>query len=89
MKTTIDSAGRIVIPRDIRKAAGLEGSAEVDVDVDDDGVISIQRARGNVRILKQGKLYVAVPQKQLRKIGQKEVNAVVKRLRERRDIKFR
>ena len=73
--------------RTTRLLDAIQGSA--DVDVDDDGVISIQRARGNVRILKQGKLYVAVPQKQLRKIGQKEVNAVVKRLRERRDIKFR
>lgn len=34
MRTTIDSAGRVVIPRAIREQAGVYGSTEVDVELD-------------------------------------------------------
>jgi AbrB family looped-hinge helix DNA binding protein len=34
MRTTIDKAGRIVIPRAFREQVGLYGSAEVDIELD-------------------------------------------------------
>lgn len=34
MRTTIDAAGRLVIPRAIREQVGVYGAAEVDVDLD-------------------------------------------------------
>jgi AbrB family looped-hinge helix DNA binding protein len=34
MRTTIDSAGRIVIPRQLRECVGLVAPAQVDVEVD-------------------------------------------------------
>lgn len=34
MRTTIDAAGRVVIPKPIRDALGLVGGTEVDVELD-------------------------------------------------------
>lgn len=34
MRTTIDSAGRLVIPRAIREQVGIYGATEVDVELD-------------------------------------------------------
>ncbi len=38
MRTTIDAAGRIVIPRAIREQVGLYGATEVEIEVDGAGV---------------------------------------------------
>lgn len=38
MRTTIDAAGRIVIPRAIREQIGLYGASDVEVEVDGAGV---------------------------------------------------
>ena len=59
MRTTIDSAGRIVIPRGIREAAGLEPGTSVDVRLGD-GVVSIEPAPSAVRIVRRGRLHVAM-----------------------------
>jgi len=58
MKTTIDAAGRIVIPAEIRRAAGLGAGAEVEVRVRD-GVVELEPAATAVRMVKRGKLTVA------------------------------
>ena len=34
MRTTIDAAGRLVIPRALRERAGLMGPSEVDIELD-------------------------------------------------------
>ncbi len=59
MKTTIDSAGRVVIPRDIRHAVGLEPGAVVEVEARD-GSVSIEPAAASVKIVRRGRLRVAV-----------------------------
>ena len=38
MKTSIDKAGRVVIPAAIRERAGLVAGADLDVTLDDTGV---------------------------------------------------
>jgi AbrB family looped-hinge helix DNA binding protein len=43
MKTTIDKAGRVVIPAMIRERAGLTPGIEIDVRVSESGDITISR----------------------------------------------
>ncbi|HEX2516108.1 MAG TPA: AbrB/MazE/SpoVT family DNA-binding domain-containing protein [Chloroflexota bacterium] len=59
MKATIDGAGRIVIPKEIRRQARLGAGAEVDVRWRD-GLIEIEPARQAVRLVRDGPLLVAV-----------------------------
>jgi AbrB family looped-hinge helix DNA binding protein len=50
MRTTIDRAGRIVIPKNIRDAAGLTAGTEVDVELHD-GRIEIEPAYTPARVV--------------------------------------
>jgi AbrB family looped-hinge helix DNA binding protein len=75
MKTTIDSAGRIVIPRDIRNATGLGPGTVVEVAAHD-GVVSIQPAAVAVKIVKKGGLHVAVAGDARGELTEDEVRAV-------------
>lgn len=45
MRTTIDKAGRLVIPRSLRERVGLAGGGEVDVEVDG-GAIRVAPVEG-------------------------------------------
>jgi AbrB family looped-hinge helix DNA binding protein len=58
MKTTIDSAGRLVIPRDARREAGLVGGTAVEVRVVE-GQVILEPAARPVRLVRQGRLTVA------------------------------
>jgi AbrB family looped-hinge helix DNA binding protein len=60
MKTSIDKAGRIVIPAAIRERAGLVAGAEVDVTLDDTG-IRLERVAPGPRLVKVGRRLVARP----------------------------
>lgn len=88
MRTTIDSAGRIVIPRDIREAAGLAGGVEVDVELNDEGRVMIQATRSKMKIVKRGKLWVAEPEQPVKTMTTKELNAHIRRLRREREKKI-
>ena len=61
MRTTIDAAGRLVIPKEIRRAAGLEPGAALEVRLRD-GVVEIEPARVPVKLVRKGYLLVAVPE---------------------------
>lgn len=52
MRTTIDSAGRVVIPKAVREAAGLEAGAEVEVEFRD-GRIEIEPTTIPMRLVKR------------------------------------
>ena len=80
MKTTIDSAGRIVIPRDIRNATGLEPGTVVEVEARH-GVVSIEPTAAAVKIVKRGRLHVAVAHDAQRVLAEDEVRAVRDELR--------
>jgi AbrB family looped-hinge helix DNA binding protein len=59
MKTTIDRAGRIVIPSDMRDQAGLGPGTAVEVELRD-GTVTIEPASTPVKIARKGRLRVAV-----------------------------
>jgi AbrB family looped-hinge helix DNA binding protein len=60
MKTTIDKAGRVVIPAAVREGAGLVPGSELDIIVDDLG-IRLERVAAGPRLVKVGKRLVARP----------------------------
>ncbi len=64
MKTTIDSAGRLVIPKEIRREAGLKPGMPLDVRWGE-GRIEITPAPLPVKLVRKGRLLVAVPQKEV------------------------
>ncbi len=64
MKTTIDSAGRLVIPKEIRRLANLSPDVSLDIRWRD-GRIEIEPAAAPVRLRRRGKLLVAVPREKI------------------------
>jgi AbrB family looped-hinge helix DNA binding protein len=62
MKTTIDSAGRIVIPMEIRRAVAIKPGMTLDVRTHE-GRIEIEPVPLEVNLERRGCLLVAVPQK--------------------------
>ncbi len=62
MKTTIDNAGRLVIPKEIRREAGLKPGLPLDVHWEN-GKIAITPAPLPVKLERKGRLLVAVPRK--------------------------
>lgn len=59
MRTTIDAAGRIVVPKDLREALGINGPAEVEVSLVD-GHLEIDVPTTPVRLERRGRGLVAV-----------------------------
>jgi AbrB family looped-hinge helix DNA binding protein len=60
MVTTIDKAGRVVIPSAIRERAGFRPGTELEITVDEFGVRLEQRAPGP-KLVKLGRRLVARP----------------------------
>jgi AbrB family looped-hinge helix DNA binding protein len=60
MKTSIDKAGRIVIPAAMRERAGFVPGAEVEVTLDESG-IRLERVALGPRLVKVGRRLVARP----------------------------
>lgn len=79
MKTTIDHAGRLVIPKEIRREARLVPGAPLEVRWRD-GRIEIEPAPAPVRLERRGRLLVAVPRKKLPKLKAETVEQTRARL---------
>jgi AbrB family looped-hinge helix DNA binding protein len=60
MKTTIDKAGRVVIPAAIRSKAGLRPGTEIEISLED-GCIRLARVVPGPKLVRVGKLLVARP----------------------------
>ena len=60
MKTTIDKAGRVVIPAAVRERAGLSAGAEIEITNDELG-IRLERIAAAPRLVKVGRRLVARP----------------------------
>lgn len=82
MKTTIDRAGRLVVPKKIREAAGIVAGSELTIRVAD-GHIEIEPAPLEVRLVKRGSLTVAVPRKRVSPLTTEVVDETLDRIRRR------
>ena len=60
MRTTIDKAGRVVIPAAIRERAGLTAGAELEI-VEDDLGVRLERVAAGPRLVRVGRRLVARP----------------------------
>lgn len=82
IQTTIDGAGRLVLPKAIRERAGLHPGMPLDVRLQD-GRIEIEPAPRAVRVVKKGALRVALPDGPLEPLTAEVVERVRGELRER------
>jgi AbrB family looped-hinge helix DNA binding protein len=81
MRTTIDRAGRLVVPKAFREALGLLGGAEVEI-VLVDGRIEIEPAPAEIRLERaaDGHL-VAVADREMPVLTAERVRSVLERVR--------
>lgn len=80
MKTTIDAAGRIVVPKTIREQARLTSGATVEIRWRS-GVIEIEPAAAPVSLRRRGRFLVAVPEKDVPPLTSAEVLQTQRNLR--------
>jgi AbrB family looped-hinge helix DNA binding protein len=84
IKPSIDAAGRLVIPKPIREAAGLGPGVPLEIRLHD-GRVEIEPAAAEVRIEMRGKVAVAVPSEPVPAVTAGEVEALRRRIREERE----
>ena len=60
IKTTIDSAGRLVLPKAVRDEAGILPGMTLQVTIQE-GKIEIEPVAREVRVVRRGPLLIAVP----------------------------
>lgn len=83
MKTTIDAAGRLVIPKSIRAAAGLRPGMELEVRVCD-GRIEIEPAATPITLVREGRWLVAVAAAGVEPMPEGTVERLIEQFREER-----
>lgn len=83
MKTTMDRAGRLVIPKEIRREAGLAPGALLEVRWRD-GHIEIEPAPAAMQLQRRGRLLVAVLRKKVAPLTPEIVEQTRARLIENR-----
>jgi AbrB family looped-hinge helix DNA binding protein len=83
MKTTMDRAGRLVIPKDIRREARLAPGAPLEVRWRH-GRIEIEPAPAPVRLERRGRLLVAVPRRKTPELTSETVEQTRSKLLEER-----
>ncbi|WP_454062701.1 AbrB/MazE/SpoVT family DNA-binding domain-containing protein [Candidatus Nitrospira salsa] len=80
MKTTIDLSGRLVIPKEIRRVAGLEPGIPLEVRWRE-GVVEIEPSPIPVKLTKRGRLLVAVPEKPITSLTHETVKQTRQQVR--------
>jgi AbrB family looped-hinge helix DNA binding protein len=80
MKSGIDSAGRVVIPKALRERAGLGIPREVEIS-ERDGKIEIEAVPTPMSLVKRRRGVVAVPDKSLPPLTDEIVRATIERTR--------
>jgi AbrB family looped-hinge helix DNA binding protein len=80
MRTTIDAAGRIVVPKSLRQSLGLEPGQALEIRAGD-GRLEIEVAPTPMRLVKRGKGVVAVPEGKLPELSAETVRETLERIR--------
>jgi AbrB family looped-hinge helix DNA binding protein len=80
MKTTIDAAGRIVVPKPLRLALGLQPGQALDIRAGD-GRLEIEIAATPMQLKRRGKGMVAVPHDKLPSLTAELVRETLERVR--------
>ena len=80
MKSTIDAAGRIVVPKALRQALGLKPGQPLEIRVGD-GCLVIEIAATPMQLKKRGKGVVAVPDADLPPLTAEQVRDTLERIR--------
>jgi AbrB family looped-hinge helix DNA binding protein len=80
MRTTIDSAGRIVVPKAIREELALYGGEELEVTAVD-GRIEIEVPLTPMRLVKRGGHWVAVPDRPMPTLTAEMVRETLEKVR--------
>jgi len=83
MKTTMDPAGRLVIPKEIRREAGLKPGVPLNVRLRE-GRIEIEPEPCLVKLTRKGRLLVAIPQKDMSPLRAETVERTRRSLRRER-----
>lgn len=81
-KASIDAVGRVVVPKAIREAAGLKPGVALEIRCRD-GRVEIEPAPRAVRIVKRGKVYVAVPEEPSSPLTRESVRETQEAIRKR------
>ncbi len=80
MRTTIDKAGRIIVPKALRDALGMHAGAVLDVAAVD-GALEIRAAPTPVRLEERDGVLVAVPERPVPPLTTDEVRATLEQTR--------
>jgi AbrB family looped-hinge helix DNA binding protein len=80
MKTTIDGAGRIVVPKQLREAMGLKPGQPLEIRAGE-GRLEIEIAPTPMKLKKKGKGVVAVPEIEVPALSAEQVRDTLERVR--------
>ncbi len=80
MKSTIDSAGRVVVPKELRQRLGLDGGAVIEIR-ERDGRVEIEPAPTAMSLEEHDGDPVAVPEDDLPPLTDDIVRATIERTR--------
>ncbi len=80
MKATLDTAGRLVVPKALRQALGLKAGQTLEITAGD-GKLEIEIAPTPMRLKKRGRGVVAVPRDELPALTAEQVRETLDRVR--------
>ena len=75
MRTTIDKAGRVVVPKSLRDELGLEGGTRLEIRLRD-GRIEIEPVATPMKLVRRGGRLVATTDEPLPRLDAEDVRAV-------------